>query len=301
LNLRAFFVSGDSRLRPIWRIVFFCAASFLALNVADVIVGPLVSQFFSLVGIRGVTNEYWVQAVGILVGTALALRVVDKRPWRDVWLGSEAARPPLLVAGFLIGAAAIAFPIVGLIGVHWLRPSAGGAGSWLGAALRISTILLPAALFEELVTRGYILSVLKERWGWTWGIVATSVGFGLLHLGNNGVTAESVALVMLAGFFLAGVLYATRSLYAAWMAHFAWNWTMAVVFHTAVSGYPLEAPGYRYVDAGPDWATGGEWGPEGGVPAGFGMVGGAGLVYLLSRRRRQALENDRVPATSAAE
>ena len=45
-------------------------------------------------------------------------------------------------------------------------------------------------------------------------------------------------LVTLAGFFLAACLYATRSLYAAWMAHFAWNWTMAVVFHAAVSGYP---------------------------------------------------------------
>ena len=301
MNVREFFVKGDGRLRPLWRILFFCAASFFALYVADVVLGPLVTQFFSLVGIRGVTNEYWVQAAGMLGGTALALRVVEKRPWRDVWLGSDAARPSLLVAGFLIGAAAIAVPIAGLIGVHWLRPSAGGAGSWPGAAVRISMMLLPAALFEELVARGYILFVLQEWWGWAWAIVATSVGFGLLHLGNNGVTAESVALVMLAGLFLAGVLYATRSLYAAWMAHFAWNWTMAVVFHTAVSGYPMEAPGYRYVDAGPDWATGGEWGPEGGVPAGVGMIGGAGLVYLLSRRRRQVRGNDRAPATTAAE
>ena len=201
-------------------------------------------------------------------------------------MGPDAARPSLLAFGFLVGAVAIALPVVGLIGVHWLQPSASGPGSWAGAMVRVSMLLLPAALFEELVARGYILSVLKEWWGWTWAIVATSVAFGLFHLSNNGVTAESVALVVLAGFFLAGVLYATKSLYAAWMAHFAWNWTMAVVFHTAVSGYPLEAPGYRYVDAGPDWATGGEWGPEGGIPAGLGMGAGAGLAYLLSRRRR---------------
>ena len=68
--------------------------------------------------------------------------------------------------------------------------------------------------------------------GWKWAIVLTSVGFGLLHLRNTGANAESVTLVTLAGFFLAAVLYATRSLYAAWMAHFAWNWTMAVLFHS---------------------------------------------------------------------
>ena len=88
----------------------------------------------------------------------------------------------------------------------------------------------------------------------------------------------------LAGFFLAAVLYVTSSLYAAWIAHFAWNWTMAAVFHVAVSGYPLEAPKYRYVDAGPDWATGGEWGPEGGAPAALGML--AGTAFLFARRRR---------------
>ncbi len=280
------FVSEDGRLRALWRILFFCGASFAALFVADAILGLLISQFFSLVGIRGVSNAYWVQAFGLLGGTAITLRVVEKRPWRMVWMGSDAARPSLLVIGFLVGAAAIALPIASLIGVHWLRSSAGGVGSWPGAALRVSLLLLPAALFEELIARGYILSVLRESWGWTWAIVATSIGFGLLHLANNGVTPGSVALVMLAGFFLAGVLYATKSLYAAWMAHFAWNWTMAVVFHTAVSGYPMEAPGYRYVDAGPDWATGGDWGPEGGIPAGLGMGAGAGLVYLFSRRRR---------------
>jgi len=161
--------------------------------------------------------------------------------------------------------------------------------------LRVSLTLVPAALFEELLTRGYILSTLRNAWGWTWAVVATSVGFGMLHLMNNGATAGSVALVTLAGFFLAAVLYVTKSLYAAWAAHFAWNWTMAAVFHVAVSGYPLEAPNYRYVDAGPDWATGGEWGPEGGVPAGFGMV--AGMAFLFANRRReQSQEQERAGA-----
>ncbi|HTK51644.1 MAG TPA: CPBP family intramembrane glutamic endopeptidase, partial [Gemmatimonadaceae bacterium] len=117
---------------------------------------------------------------------------------------------------------------------------------------------------------------------------ATSIAFGLLHLGNPDAGAASIVLVTLAGVFLASVVYATRSLYAAWAAHFAWNWTMAVLFHTAVSGFPLEAPGYRYVDAGPDWATGGAWGPEGGVPAGLGMIIGVGIAYALARRTRSS-------------
>ena len=231
MNARQFFVGDDGRLRPLWRIIAFVAVSFASIQVVAILVGPLISEFFLLVGVRGVSTDTSIGALGALVATAIALRYLDKRSWSDVWLGREAARPALWIIGFAIGAAAIGFPIVALIGAHWLKYADNAAGSWLGAALRVSLYLLPAALFEELITRGYVLSVLRESWGWVWAISATSIGFALLHLRNNGATVESLLLVLLAGFFLAVVLYATRSLYAAWMAHFAWNWTMAVAFH----------------------------------------------------------------------
>lgn len=272
-------------LRAPWRIIIFCLASAVCLFIAEGTVGPILNQFFDLAGLRGVTTEYWITCAGLLGGTVVCLRYIDRRPWSDIWLGHEAMRPSLLVLGFAVGALAIGVPTALLILGHWLRNSGPSSGSWLGAAVRVSLTLLPAALLEELLTRGYILAALVESWGWLRAVVVTSICFGLLHLANNGAGVESVGLVTFAGFFLAAVLYATRSLYAAWMAHFAWNWTMAVVFHTAVSGYPFEAPDYRYVDAGPNWATGGDWGPEGGVPAGLGML--AGMVFVLVRRPRR--------------
>jgi membrane protease YdiL (CAAX protease family) len=286
LRAPQFLFTDTGALRAPWRIVVFAAASLAAFVIADAFVGPLVTGVFALTGVRGVSNAEWTQAAAMLGGTAVSVRWIDKRPWSDVWLGHDAARPGLLTFGFAVGALAIAAPIALLIAGHWLREVPGGSGSWWGAAVRLSLFLLPAALIEELTTRGYLLSVLREAWGWPWAIGVTSVGFGLLHLANNGASVEPVLLVTTAGIFLALVLYVTRSLYAAWMAHFAWNWTMAVLFHTAVSGYPLESPRYRYVDAGPDWATGGEWGPEGGVPAGLGMGLGGGIAYLFARRGR---------------
>jgi len=296
LTVRQFFVGPDGRLRAVWRIVAFFAITFASINVVALFVGPIVNQLYSLIGIRGVSNDTTVEALGAILGTALTIRFVDKQAWAAVWLGQEAARPVLWLVGFAIGAVAIGVPVAALIGGHWLREVDSPPGSWLAAGARVSVYLLPAALFEELFVRGYLLSVLREAWGWAWAIAATSIGFGLLHLQNNGANVQSLTLVMLAGIFLAMVLYATKSLYAAWMAHFAWNWMMAVAFHTAVSGIPLEHPGYRYVDAGPDWATGGEWGPEGGLLGGAGMLGGATLSYLLARRRRSVVAPDAVAA-----
>jgi CAAX protease family protein len=286
LNARALFVAPTGAVRAPWRVVIFVGVLMAAYVVSAVIAGPVIAWLLRLVGADGVANESWVAAIALIVATAVCVRLVDKRPWSDVWLDASAAQPKLLAGGFAIGALAIGLPIVGLIGVGWLHSGSSGPGSWWAACVRVSLMLVPAALSEELLTRGYVLSVLRGVWGWVWAIAATSIGFGLLHLQNPGATAGSVAMVTLAGFFLAAVVYATRSLYAAWMAHFAWNWTMAVLFHAAVSGFPLESPGYRYVDAGPDWATGGQWGPEGGLAAAAGMVGG--IALLISRRRRGA-------------
>jgi membrane protease YdiL (CAAX protease family) len=286
LTVRQFFVGDDGRLRALWRVVAFLAFTFAAINVAAVFAGPIVSEFFTLVGIQGVSNDTWIEALGGLLGTWFALRFIEKRTWSDVWLGADAARPAAWVIGFVLGALAIGMPIAALVGAHWLKEVPSPPGSVVAAGLRVSLYLLPAALFEELFVRGYLLAVLKDAWGWGGAIAATSIGFGVLHIRNSGANAESLTLVMLAGVFLATVLYATKSLYAAWMAHFAWNWMMAVAFHTAVSGIQLETPSYRYVDAGPDWATGGEWGPEGG------LLGGATVSFLLARRRRSAVSSN---------
>ena len=169
------------------------------------------------------------------------------------------------------------------------RPGCGttpaAAGSSLGAAARITLFLLPAALAEEVLCRGYLLTVVRDRIGTTGAVVTTSLAFGALHLSNPGWTVASVGVVALAGVFLAAVRIAYDSLYAAWAAHLAWNWVMAVPLHAPVSGLRFEAPDYRTVSTGPAWATGGAWGPEGGVAAALGML--VCLGFLYARRRRE--------------
>jgi hypothetical protein len=60
---------------------------------------------------------------------------------------------------------------------------------------------------------------------------------------------------------------------------------MSGVFHAAVSGVDMAAPNYRTVDAGPDWATGGGWGPEGGLVTAAALV--VGIIVILRRQRRR--------------
>jgi membrane protease YdiL (CAAX protease family) len=259
------------------RILGFLAVSGVAVGVLQ-----LLATYIAGAPHGDVANAV-LATLALLISTAFFVKIVDRKPWSAVWLDASAADPRKLGLGFVLGAFAIGIPTAMLILAHWLVNSRAAPGSWIAAAVSASALLLPAALLEELSTRGYILSVLRDVWGWYPAVIVTSIVFGLLHLMNNGVSVQSVLLVILAGFFLAAVLFVTKSLYAAWMAHFAWNWTMAAVFHVAVSGIPLKTPNYRYVDAGPNWATGGVWGPEGGIFAGLGMLAGLAVLYPLYR------------------
>jgi hypothetical protein len=58
-----------------------------------------------------------------------------------------------------------------------------------------------------------------------------------------------------------------------------------VALHASVSGIDFEAPRYRAVLSGPAWLSGGDWGPEGGLVAALGLIGG--MTYFYARRRRE--------------
>lgn len=273
------FLTAERRLRAPWRIAIFLVA-IVPIYLIFGTLGGYAESIAAALGLRLIVFS-WVSAVTLLGATFVTLHWIDGRPWSFVWLGRRAARPSLLASGTLMGVLAIGVPSVALLLIGELRIAPDAPGSWASAALRAALVLIPAALTEELLLRGYIFAVLRESVGWKWTLIGTSVVFGLLHLNNPGATPESILLVIVAGFFLGTIVLVTESLYAAWAAHFAWNWTMAAALHTAVSGLGLATPNYRVVDSGPDWLTGGPWGPEGGAAAGLGMF--AFLFYMFGR------------------
>ena len=282
LTLRQLLRTPAGDFRAPWRLATFLVASVAGLAFAQAIVYPLFRVATRLSGtpIAAISS---LLCVGLLVGHAVALRWLDGRPWHDADMGGRVAwRPGALVEGTLVGVAAVAIPIMVLVGLGWLRLDAAPEGSSLALAARLALYLAPAALWEELLFRGYVLGVLRDAIGAVAAAALTSLAFGLIHVQNAGATALPIAVVVLAGIWLACVRLTTRSLWAAWLAHLAWNWTLAAIWHAPVSGLGLEVVDFRLVDAGPDWATGGSWGPEGGIMAAIGLIAATAFTRAQS-------------------
>jgi hypothetical protein len=267
----------------ITRVVLFAVAVTVAAAAAEALLYPLLSAAASAVGARLILYP-WLGLAGVTAANAGGIRV-DKMSWRDLGLGRDAASPRLFARAAVLGALAIGVPSLVLLAAGWLRAEPSAQGSWAAASLQSLAVLAPSAFAEEFMVHGYALRTLRGAFGWVPALAITSVVFGLLHLGNPGAGPLSVVMVMVAGFFLGSIVMTTGSLYAAGVMHLAWNWVLVAALHSPVSGIGLASPNYQIVDAGPDWATGGAWGPEGGLAAGLGML--AGTLYLFARRTRQ--------------
>lgn len=270
-------------LRALGRFALFLVVVFIAVffvSAIDLWLRNAAAERGYVILVRDIPGP-----LGTLLATWAMLALVDRKPWSYVWLDRPAATPRKIGFGALLGFLPIAVASGLLLLAGLLKWIPAPDGSWWTTTGITFANLLPAAAGEELFIRGYIFAILRDAIGARWTLISTSIVFGLLHLGNPGADAQSIVIVMLAGFFLGSVLLATRSLYAAIAAHFVWNWFMAAGLHTAVSGLGVSAPDYRVVDNGPDWLTGGVWGPEGGFAAALGVF--AVVIYLHARPLRR--------------
>jgi membrane protease YdiL (CAAX protease family) len=280
----------SGRVRTGWRVAFFLlvtvAGGIVAANIAYEMISftPLVSAARQY----GVPLAEYGQLIALVVGTYAALRVVDgvrHGIWTRVGLGPRGLQPRRLLTGLAAGTLAILVPCGVLIaaGRFSFERQPAEIVSWVAAARSALLILAPAALAEEMAMRGYLLTTLVEGVGAPLAVAITSVLFAILHLLNPDPTVLSTGMVALAGLFLAVIRLTTGSLWAGWVAHLAWNLVQAVVLHAPVSGLPLDTPGYRLVDHGPEWITGGPWGPEGGLAAAAGMLVATFLLVRYSK------------------
>jgi membrane protease YdiL (CAAX protease family) len=287
VEARRLWFANDGLVRAPWRIVLFILIAVVAVQAASAIVYPVVQWLAGTIGARLILYG-WLSVIGLLVAHAICLRRIDGLPWTAAGLHLDAARPSLLVVSALIGGLAIAIPSLLLVAFGLLEFRPDVPGSSLREAVRSLIFLAPLAFSEELMLRGYILTVLRARLDWRVAVGLTSIVFGLLHIPNPGSNAASITIVILAGLLLGTLMVRTGSLYAATAAHLAWNWVMAGLLHAPVSGLASPTPDYRLVDAGPDWLTGGTWGPEGGFAAAVGMGAALGFLYVWRVRPREA-------------
>jgi uncharacterized protein len=273
------------------RILVFAA-------LTTVLAVPLVA-LWSLLGLPA-TGLMAYAATGLVALAAIAagailLRVLDYREPAALGIGMSRETARHVALGWGIGVVALAAAAAALLLSGALRYDAatGTSGAWLLAVLSHGAVFAVAALMEEAIFRGYPFQVLVRAAGPVVAAVATSALFALVHARNPEVGAFGLVNIFLAGLMLAAAYLRTLSLWFATALHLGWNWATASLFDLPVSGITdFRTPLYEPVLHGPDWWSGGAFGPEGGL---VGTVG-FGLALLLVLRLRAVKPDPHIAA-----
>lgn len=196
----------------------------------------------------------------------------------------------LLVGLLMFSTSVVILAAFGFITTESTAPGAQRAMA-VGTALLIVGGWMVQGGAEELLTRGFVLPIIGSRYGSVIGILISSLIFSALHLLNPNINL--IALLNLFLFAVFAALYALfeGGLWGVFAIHAVWNWTQGNLFGFEVSGSEISsAVIFNLTETGPDWLTGGPFGPEGGIVVTGVLLVSSILVFVADRRRRTSLE-----------
>ena len=186
------------------------------------------------------------------------------------------------------------------MGVIALVYQLGGIGSFELNELSLEPILFILGLFpfwllqggtEEVATRGWLLTRIAARTNLPLAIAISSSLFGILHLGNAGVTFISLLNIVLDGVLAGLLLIYTDSIWLVVAQHGTWNYVQGNLLGFQVSGTGADASIFCFtMGSGPDWLTGGEFGAEGSIITTLVLLVSVVMVYRLGERRERVVE-----------
>ncbi len=292
-----FFAPADpSRPRAGWRLFLYFGLTFIVvllimmplIMVDELVPADLIDED------DGRVLSVFVFLLATLLTTKWAARSLDRRSIESYGLRFDRRWLRDYIFGLTAGAAQMFFIFTvlwsaGFIRVKDVRFNATVAGALLAGLL----VHLAVGFYEELSSRGYQLLNFEESLRWwnprvamVFAVLASSVIFGFLHAGNPNASAISTTNLVVAGVSLAVPVLLTRQLGISAGAHASWNFVQGPVLGMAVSGMMPESPVVAVVPTGPEFMTGGAFGPEAGIVslvAEFLFIGGV-IVYVRRTR-----------------
>lgn len=139
---------------------------------------------------------------------------------------------------------------------------------------------------EELWCRCFLYDRINVHYPLWMAVVINGAVFGLLHLGNDGISALALADLIICGLAYSLLRWYSGSIWTCFGIHTMWNFTQNFLFGLPNSGLVSEASVF-HLDAATgisNWIYSYEFGVEGGVPAVFIDLLLIIVILILAKR-----------------
>jgi membrane protease YdiL (CAAX protease family) len=272
------FRNKAGQIRSGWKILIVMVVIFAMLQASFLIFDRLVTLYIraTALGSQEIMAEKWsaiydlwfiplfiVQEIIMIAVPIFMWKVIGKRSLADMGLSSIKKHEKELAMGLLLGIVSITLVFIILV-------STGNAkvASWRPVfsvdTITYLVLFIMVGIAEEVLGRGYVMSVLRQTKSMPVIVGASGAIFSLIHMGNSGFD-----MLPFINIFLVGMLFAYMYLKSGniWMPigyHITWNYFQGNVYGFLVSG--LETQGIITTKLSKhNLINGGAFGPEGGL------------------------------------
>lgn len=292
--MKKYFVNPETGLlRAGWRILAFVGV-FMPITAAG------------MMGVRAILGslpktgdiQFSIIAVTSTIAVIIARKYFDKKSFTSLGLKCDRMAVLDILFGIVISALVMAgiyfvmlwTNLIEFNGFAWWMDEASADASFSLAVLPVMFsvlyVLTVVAWWEELVFRGYILQNMIAGMGLKWSIVISSLIFGFGHAMNPDASLLSSLLIALLTPQLIYAYLKTGQLWLPMGIHLGWNFFQASIFGFASSG--RESPSMiSQTPIGPEWLSGGVFGPEASVLIVPLAIASVFLIHYWVRATRQ--------------
>lgn len=269
-------LTNPSKEFPIYLKIFIIIAKLLGYLLAVVFLSTILGggmslmtpnlnpedlQLGSLKDWRSMSLIYFGMTIAAVLATWGFRTAIDRLPirtaglkWENVFLKT------LKGAGWAIGLLSISFLILYITGAVSVTIGDFQIIDLLGFLL----FFLLISIFEEVIFRGYITSLLAQDFHFFPTLILSSLIFAAVHIGNADFTWIGFVSIFLGGYLLGIFFLKDQDLYLPIGMHWLWNYYHGNVLGFDVSG--IDVPAFLDLTMnGSDWITGGEFGLEGSI------------------------------------
>lgn len=283
MQFTTIFLTRHGELRAGWRLLLFVLiTSFIGfLITAPFVIFKIATSF--LVTLLALFTS--------LLGSFVMTRYINKKPFAAIGFSIHPGTFREVGVGLLLG-------FLMMTGIFLVEFGTGhaviewrGLGIWdiLWMIVSAAFLFLIAAVLEEVLFRGYLFQTMMQAITFLPATVLMAVLFAAAHMNNPNASTYGIINVGLAAGWLSFAYLKTRSLWLPCGLHFSWNFTQ-----TSIYGFPTSGAAFadktivHLTQSGPEWITGGAFGPEGGVLATLALI--LCTWYILKSKLLEAPE-----------
>lgn len=295
--MKMIFFNKNSQLRSGYKILITLAGFIVLLiiytSIAEVLYSA-VRMFLSGVKITNIQDYMFqigsdslfnfilnlIQTFCMIVSVYVFWRVFDKRPLRDLGF----TNPFTHIKDFVTGLAAGAISISTVFIVLKLSGQIEVINSFFSPDLSLTLIsdfilFIMVGINEELFSRGYCMTVLKQTKSPAAMVIISSCIFSVLHSLNPNISIIGFINIFLVGVLLSLMFLLRGNLWLPIGYHITWNYFQGNVFGFQVSGLDVHGM-YQIRLNSHNIINGGLFGPEGGIVTTFVIA--LSIVIILS-------------------